>query len=518
MSWTFREAIGFFDVVTYTGNGANRTIAHSLGVAPGMIIIKRTDSTSPWTVYHRSLANTEYSVLNTTAAKATGATTYWNSTTATNAVFSLGTSTDVNTNTATYVAYLFAHDTSTDGIIQCGTFSGNTTVTLGWEPQYVLIKRTDSTDDWKVLDTTRTWNLSAAETSLLANTSGAETTSTDYGNPIATGFVTLNHTGTFIYMAIRKGLMKPPTDATKIFAINLSTGTGAARTISGLSITTGPDLVITKRRNGSGNYGWTDRLRGVASQLQSNKTDAETTVTDEVTSFNMDGVTLGTSATQSYSNLNTATYLNLFFKEQRYIFDKVRYTGTGAAHTESHNLGVAPELMIVKCQSAINDWAVYYGDNTDYMLLNSTAATADDATYWNDTSPGTSSFTVGTNADVNTNTATYMAYLFSSYPGISKIGTYSGSVSAVQVDCGFSAGARFVMIKRIDSTGDWYHFDTSRGIVSGADQYLRFNLITNEPNSDVIDPYTPGFTLVGTSGAVPGVNASGGTYLYMAFA
>jgi hypothetical protein len=82
VAWTFRKAPKFFDIVTYTGNGANRTIAHNLGQAPGMIFIKRRNSPSPWTVYHRSLANTEYVVLNTTAAKVTGATTYWNSTTA----------------------------------------------------------------------------------------------------------------------------------------------------------------------------------------------------------------------------------------------------------------------------------------------------------------------------------------------------------------------------------------------------------------------------------------------------
>jgi hypothetical protein len=98
------------------------------------------------------------------------------------------------------------------------------------------------------------------------------------------------------------------------------------------------------------------------------------------------------------------------------------YTGTGSATTFSHNLGVVPELMIMKKRSATDDWAVYAGDNTDFLLLNTTAATADDNTYWNDTTPTSSVFSVGTNADVNTSAATYVAYLFASLAGVSKIG------------------------------------------------------------------------------------------------
>ena len=102
-SWTFRKQPKFFDVVTWTGTGANRTIAHALGSVPGTIIVKRTDTTADWAVYHRSLANTQYLVLNTTAATATGA-TYWNSTTPTSSVFSVGTNASVNASGGTYVA------------------------------------------------------------------------------------------------------------------------------------------------------------------------------------------------------------------------------------------------------------------------------------------------------------------------------------------------------------------------------------------------------------------------------
>jgi len=128
-SWTFRKAAKFFDVVTYTGTGSNRTVAHNLGSVPGCIIVKRTNTTADWQVYHRSLANTEYMVLNSTAAKATGA-TRWNSTTPTSTVFSLGTEATVNASGGTYVAYLFAHDAGGFGdagdqsVVKCGSYTG----------------------------------------------------------------------------------------------------------------------------------------------------------------------------------------------------------------------------------------------------------------------------------------------------------------------------------------------------------------------------------------------------------
>ena len=106
-SWTFRKAPKFFDVVTYTGNGANRNIAHNLGVAPGMILIKRTDTTGAWQVYHRSIGNTQYMVLNTTAAAVTSV-VRWNSTSPTATEFTIGTSGDLNTNGGTYIFAAFA--------------------------------------------------------------------------------------------------------------------------------------------------------------------------------------------------------------------------------------------------------------------------------------------------------------------------------------------------------------------------------------------------------------------------
>jgi hypothetical protein len=217
----------------------------------------------------------------------------------------------------------------------------------------------------------------------------------------------------------------------------------------------------------------------------------------------------------SYNNNNQARW---HFKRAPGFFDVVCYTGTGSNRTVTHNLGVTPELMIVKCRSAANDWAVYANnDNTDYLLLNSTAATADDNTYWNDTTPTASVFSVGTNADVNTNNATYVAYLFASVTGVSKVGSYTGTGSTQTINCGFTAGSRFVMVKRTDSTGDWYVWDSARGIVSGNDPYLLLNSTAAEvTNTDYIDTANSGFEISSTAPAA--INANGGTFVFLAIA
>lgn len=209
VSWTFRKAAKFFDVVTYTGNGSNRTISHNLGQVPGMILVKRTDTTGSWMVYHRSLANTENLVLNTTAAKATNATA-WNSTTADASVFSLGTHVDVNTNGGTYIAYLFAHDTAADGLIQCGSFttdgSGNATVNHGWSAgvQFALIKYSSTTGDWEIFDTARTSGWTGSDARLRANLSNAEDSVTRLSaSGTSVSFAGLSNSATYVYMLIK---------------------------------------------------------------------------------------------------------------------------------------------------------------------------------------------------------------------------------------------------------------------------------------------------------------------------
>jgi len=216
---------------------------------------------------------------------------------------------------------------------------------------------------------------------------------------------------------------------------------------------------------------------------------------------------------------NSAVYYFVFWKWQTVcFFGVVCYTGTGANRTVSHNLGVVPELMIVKGRFT-SAWPVYSSAlaNTEYLVLNTTAAKATGATRWNSTTPTSSVFSLGTSSEVNANTYTYVAYLFATVAGVSKVGSYTGTGTTKQIDCGFTGGARFVMIKRTDSTGDWYVWDSARGIVSGNDPYLLLNSTAAEvTNTDYVDTYSAGFEISSTAPAA--LNANGGSYIFLAIA
>ncbi len=524
-SWTFRETEKFFDVVTYTGTGANRTITHNLGSVPGCIIVKRTDTTGDWQVYHRSLANTEYLVLNSTAAKATGA-TRWNSTTPTSTVFSLGTDATVNASGGTYVAYLFAHDaggfgdSGADSVISCGSFttdgSGNATIDLGWEPQWVLVKSMTAGENWLIYDNMRGWVNGSNDQVLSPSTSGAES-SYEARHPLSTGFTFTNGSAstTYVYIAIRRGPMKTPTDATTVFGLRARSGTGANATVTGGQLA---DSVLIKNRGSAVGDLFAARLTGTGyldTSTAASEVSAGTTILQANPWDVMDGVKVGTTST--ITNASSNTFINYLFRRAPGFFDVVAYTGTGVARTVSHNLGVAPELMIVKLRGILtNNWIIYPNNANAYLQFTNDALISSGA-LWNSTAPTASVFSVATQSAVNSSGSTYIAYLFASCPGVSKVGSYTGTGTTLSVDCGFTAGARFVLIKRTDSTGDWYVWDTARGIVSGNDSYLLLNSNAAEvTNTDFIDPLSSGFQISSTAPAA--INASGGSFIYLAIA
>ena len=535
-SWTFRKQAKFFDIVTYTGTGAAQNISHNLGSTPGCIIVKRTDTTSDWQVYHGSLANTQYLVLNTTAVPATGA-TRWNSTTPTSTVFSVGTDASVNASGGTYVAYVFASNAGgfgnagTDNVITCGGFtadgSGNATVSLGYEPQWILVKRTSSSTDWHIYDTMRGWTVNSSGV-------GQQVLYPDLTSPEGGGYpYSVNSTGfgltgvgggnTFVYIAIRRGPMKTPTTGTSVFNPVLYTSTVTSLNtgiVADLSLQIQRQLVAAVQGFAQ------DRLRGTGSSgqyqnmLATSSTNYETAGawTGSITDFGLSQYSVSMQSTNTGNSISGGnTYVDYFLQRAPGFFDEVCYTGTGSATTQAHNLGVAPELMIVKERSASNAWQVYSATlaNTQYLVLNTTAAAATGATRWNSTTPTSSVFSIGTDSTVNASTKTYAAYLFASCPGVSKVGTYSGTGATQTINCGFTGGARFVLIKRTDSTGDWYVWDTARGMVAGTDPYSLLNSQLAETNANNVYTTTGGFQIVSS---LAGINASGGTYLFLAIA
>jgi len=530
-SWTFREQAKFFDIVTYTGNGGTQTINHNLGSTPGMVIIKRIDSTSlvGWVTYHRSVSspNDNYLLLNSTAVPASAPA--WISPTSTN--FTIGNYSDVNANGGTFVAYLFAHNaggfgtSGNDNVISCGSFttdgSGNATVNLGYEPQYILCKYSSSISPWYVFDVMRGFSLTA-QTALFPNTSSAENTYTGTGIfPTATGFSTLGTSlfdpnATLIYMAIRRP-MKVPTTSTSVFSPIISSGS------TGTVLTTGfpVDLQMLADRDGfNGGTNVVDRLRGVSSTATNfgNRLLTATTGAENSTflpSRNWNNTSFAMPSSWGGGN-------NVFWSFRRApgFFDVVCYNSNGIAGTQiPHNLGVKPQLMIVKCRNNAVRWVVYAEPlgATKYLVLNLDFDAATNIDPWNNTEPTASVFTVKDGTQSNAGFGyTYLAYLFATCPGVSKVGSYTGNGGTQAIACGFTGGARFVLIKRTDSTGDWYVYDTARGMVVSTDPYLLLNSAAAEvATTNSVITTTGGFTLTTSFGDT---NASGGSYIFLAIA
>ena len=528
VGWTFRKAAKFFDVVTYTGTGSALSVAHSLGSTPGFVIVKRTDTSGDW--YCNPVAFTgwtDYLVLNSTAARATNS-TVWNSTSPTGTTFTVGTNAGVNDNGGTYVAYLFANNaggfglTGTDSVISTtlvsSAGSGNTTVNLGWEPQFLMLKKTANASDWFIYDTMRGMSYATGAATLLANTAGAETAGISVV-PTATGFVAaLDNSFTYFCIAIRMP-NKPPTTGTQVYNAIARTGTGAAATVTGVGFA--PDMVWIKSRPLAWQDEWGDfdRLRSPTMKLVLNATSQETGPGSEVSAFTMDGCSLGVS---NSANKSGETFINYFFRRAPGFFDEVCYTGTGSATTQAHNLGAVPELMIVKKRSSSNNWVVWqkdfgsgaYGLNELYLNLTFAPPTSGGA-FLN--TPTSTVFSISIYGATNASGSTYVAYLFATLAGISKVGSYTGNGTGQAIACGFSAGARFVLIKRTDSAGAWYTFDSARGLTVGSSPYLLLNSTAAEvTGNNGVYASTGGFTLGATASTTTNINAA--TYIFLAVA
>jgi len=524
VSWSLRKQTKFFEIVTWSGDSIYpRTITHNLGSAAGCIITKNTTESSDWFTYHRSLGNFQAIRLNTTATPFVSSNNLWNSTSTS---FTLTADLGMNESASTYVAYLFAHDaggfglTGTDNVISCGSYVGNgmtagPQVTLGYEPQWVLRKNItaarggpSTAGSWSLVDNMRGMSQTTCPF-LFANSSAAEDTSTvttGYIIPNATGFVdTYTYPDdTYIYIAIRRGPMKVPTSGTSVFTPVLGRSANP-NYLTGFPV----DLGISEYRvNGSNSTG--SRLQG-SNSMDTASTGAEASDGSLKWDF-MDGY---------YTGGRTTDFVSWAFRRAPSFFDEVCYTGTGSATTFNHNLGVVPELMIVKERNGANGWQVYSASltNTEYLILNTSAGVpASSATRWNSTTPTSTVFSVGTHGATNGSGQNFVNYLFATCAGVSKVGSYTGNGSTQTIDCGFGAGgARFVLIKRTDSTSDWYVYDTARGMTTLTDPYLTLNSTTAEAATlGSVTTVSTGFALNST--ILAAINVSAGTYIFLAIA
>jgi hypothetical protein len=309
---------------------------------------------------------------------------------------------------------------------------------------------------------------------------------------------------TYIYIAIRRGPLAPPESGTEVFDVDAQAG--------GSFVTTNfpVDMQINRNRTFASGAVAISRLTG------GRALDTSSTGTEGGASYfefdHQNGIE------DNYQGIDGCIYWS--FKRAPGFFDVVAYTGNGTAgRTVSHNLGVAPEMMWVKSRDGARLWAIYNEDlgGGKWLRLDSTNAVTTNNLMWNDTAPSDTSFTVGSSTAVNNSSEDYIAYLFASLDGVSKVGSYTGNGTSQTIDCGFTSGARFILIKSTDSTGDWYVWDTERGIVAGNDPHLSLNTTAAEVTSDdSIDPDNSGF-IVNQVGAT-NINVSSAEYIFYAVA
>lgn len=286
-----------------------------------------------------------------------------------------------------------------------------------------------------------------------------------------------------------------------------------------------PDLVWVKGRNGTINHVLVDAVRGTSKNLISNSTSAEVTTppNGSVSAFNSNGFSVSTGTSDSvevnYSvGGTTYTYVGWQWKKGATPgFDIVTYTGNGSTQNISHSLGVAPKMIIIKNRAAAENWAVGFADRGwstagNLNLTNAWGA----STYFNSTAPTSSVFSVGNSANTNSNGVAYVAYLFAEILGFSKFGSYTGngSTDGPFVYCGFRP--KYVMVKRSDAIENWYVHDAARDTYNQVNTVLYPNLSNAEGASNANMDFTSnGFKIRESGGAS---NASGGTYIFAAFA
>ena len=529
VSWTFRKAPGFFDVVTYTGTGSTQTIAHNLESVPGCIIVKARDSSENWSVYHRG-SNTssqeDYKLLLNTNDGRSDSQSAWNDTAPTSTQFTIGTDAEVNGNGITYVAYLFGHNAQSFGvdgdkpIIWCGNFSGNGSddgpaPNFGFEPQWILWKRANGTANWAISDTTRgIIHDKYADPYLLPDVVNAEGTSASQGLQVTpTGFKVRgtsdfrNGSGDlYLYIAIRRpdGYVGRPA----------TTGTDVFNQVTGV---TGPPSFVTAFTADMGFYKGSMNA-GTNWQLSNRITGTDVLQTDTSAAAGDGGTNMVWDHNNGYSKNNSSSQLSSVFKRHA-GFDVVCWNGSSGNKTLNHSLGRTPEMIWAKARSESQSWLVYHkglngGTNpwSKYVTLDGTGAEANWAAWVQ--APTSTQFSIISNW--NASSQNYIAMLFASVDGISKVGSYTGngSTSGPTVTLGFSP--RFVLIKNREGTGNWvYPWSISGWPFGDRYMYLNSDAAENNTGQTVIDKTSTSFTITTTDSDF---NTNGEGYIYYAHA
>ena len=531
-SFTFKKEEKFFDIVAYTGTGSAHAINHNLGCVPAVIFIKRLDATQNWAVYHKDVGNTKYMNWNDTDQAATNS-TWWNDTTPTSTTFTVGTNNTTNANSSTFIAYLFASEEAAFGhdgkqvISKAGTYAGNNSsskeVTLGWRPQYVMVKRYDGGNggQWAFFDHIGGVNTSADsqtinDNTLYANNSDAYT-NYEYLEYTSTGFKLkttsgdVNASANYVYIAIREAdgyVGKPITDASKVF----TPSAGSASLPMYKTPFHYVDIALQKSQYNLSQNDWQLVNRSSNNYfLRPNKTDALAYNQYQQGWNFQDGWGTYTGGDGSRMGWHFRQYP----QGLQYVF----YRGDGTAgNVVTHQLNATPEMTWIKRRDGTSSWSVWHKDlsGLNYeMILDGNVA---ERNWGNITAMSSTSFTLGGGSATNGSGDDYVAYLFASVSGVSKVGSYSVTDATVNkvVDVGFNP--RLVIIKRKNlASTSWVVSDSYRGSSDGNTPLLFLN--QDAVQGFATQMYYSGNTFVIKSATAGGqLLDAGGEYIYYAHA
>lgn len=541
-SWTFREHPDFFKIKTFstTYNTDPGYLTHDLECDLGMAVFKALDNASQsynWVLWHRSYP-TYYFRLNTQdgfQSDGSNPITYNSSTKTFTFNYPMSNLGDRmisgNQETTNWVGYFFGHHNNNgtfgasgdQDIIACDKYTGNGSsdgpeINLGWEPQFLLIKRINTSDAWLLIDNTRVPDANIDRVPLLyPNEAYTEYFGqqsilfTGRGFKPISGFSGVNSSGnTYIYMAIRRGPLSPPSSGTDVFDVDYySSGK--------INLGWKPDMLLFHLLTNNQPYNGRTFFRkmGNTYNLVTNSDSAANYSSGQI---GWDNKTPNNSTSPEFHN-DFSTGQHYFWKQAPEFFSQQVYKGSGSgSQYVYHGLGTTPEMIWIKnlTNASGQDWVVWHKDLTSNYridLQNSDPETT--ASGYGPFSMDTEKFLVSSQLD--NSSYLYGVMCWASVSGVSKVGSYTGNGSSVNVSVGFTP--RFVLVKRIDSSSYWIVWDTDRGIVSGNDPFWLMDTAGAEYTSyDIIDPYTNGFTINSVDLHGYDYSASGGSFLYYAVA
>ena len=529
-----------FSIVTYTGNGsASQTVGHGLNSAPEIILAK-PNIVSSWAVYTATTGTNKILELNSTAAEQT-ISNYWGTSSPSATTFGVAPSNANNNSSGNSVfAYCFH---SVAGFSKIGSYTGTGAAgnaqNTGFEPAFVLIKRTDSSGAWSLYDNKRN-TTNPRNLKLVPNSDAAENVAgTTYQlNFFTNGFEFLGggsdlnaSGGTFIYLAFAADPDTTSPTLADSFNTTTYTGNGSSQSITGLGFK--PNLVWIKQRNGTNPHGLWDSVRGAGKLIKSNTTEAQTgNAGDLLGSFDSDGFQVNRNYLQytayDNTNYNPGTYVAWAWKANGNLptintdgsnetivsananagFSIVKCPNiANDPGTFGHGLSSAPEMIITKRIDGSGGWQTYHTSigTGSRLELNSSAATAGGV--WNSTAPTSTVFSYdGLSAG-----EAFVAYCFHSVTGFSKIGSYTGTGAARSIT-GLGFAPNWVLLKETDGVDSWEVFDTARGagkVLYPNGSNAEYTSASNQLSSFDSD----GFSL----GSATSVNENGKTYVYMAY-